>query len=104
MKFLIDVGMAVYLAKHNVETEMKEELRKRLEAVKFANCTAEVINDVVFLYDEDSNFLAQGKTPEEIKDHLRARFKQYHINLAIDTDKCPSWLRTGFTENGTANN
>jgi hypothetical protein len=65
--------------------ELREHLENKLE-MTLHNVKQEQHNDVHYWFDEDNDqFLAQGKTFEEVKEHLKARFKD-HIFIVGEKD------------------
>jgi len=66
------------IRKFKAETEeLKEHLENKLEVI-LHNVKQEQHNDVHYWFDEDNDqFLAQGKNFEEVKAHLKARFKDH---------------------------
>jgi hypothetical protein len=91
IEFMFGVARAVLrLKQDDSDVVSKDSLEKQ---VKLVDCTVERVGEIVYLYDTDNNFIAQGSSMEELKTHLRARFKNYIVNLACNLEDAPSWLQ-----------
>lgn len=63
--------------------QLRTELEEQLEIV-LHNVKEENHNDIHYWFDDDNDqFLAQGKTMDEVRAHLKARFKD-HIFIVKD--------------------
>jgi hypothetical protein len=79
IRWVIDLRAAVEEA-GELREEMIETLSKIMHGVK-----QEKHKDVIYWFDEDSDqFLAQGRTVDEIREHLKQRWKD-HIFLINGT-------------------
>jgi hypothetical protein len=78
VRAIIETWITVRVITHNRE-HIREQLDKVIHAVKI-----EKVGDMLYWYDQDSNeFLAQGKTREEIISVLKYRFNN-HIFILDD--------------------
>jgi hypothetical protein len=91
VRFIFDC-LDSYAEKQHIKTQIEEHVADHIKNIKMFNCTCELHMGTVYLFDEDDNFVAQGRNIQEIKDHLEKRFKQYMINLTVTPDM-PKWLR-----------
>ena len=75
--FLVQIVLGIQDAFQEVDTELADKIRKRLDEIVHR---VEVVeeNSMFYWYDQDNrNFLAQGRTTEEIVDVLKKRFPDH---------------------------
>jgi hypothetical protein len=85
--FAVDIALAwlVLRATNKTPDQLLTEI-ERDNSLKRVNARLEIIDDVFFLYDKDRNeFLGQGKTAEQVIEHLISRFGNIQVTL-IDAD------------------
>lgn len=79
--FLVQIILGIQDAFREVDTELTDKLRKRLDEIVHR---VEVVQqgDVYYWYDQDNRkFLAQGRTTEEIVNTLKERFPDHIFYL-----------------------
>jgi cell fate regulator YaaT (PSP1 superfamily) len=94
IRFLIDLidAFIQHRRQEDIKAHIQDRVEEHLKNIKIFNCTCEVHEETVYLFDDDDNFIAQGRNLQELKDHLEKRFKQYMINLTADAN-LPAWLK-----------
>lgn len=84
--FMVLKALDIFLAlrKQSAEAEtVKEELSERMEVI-LHNVKEELHDGIHYWFDEDNDeFLAQGAKLSDVREHLRARFKD-HIFIVKD--------------------
>lgn len=92
IEFMFGVARAVLRIKLDIDPDgTSGEVHE--PQVKLVDCTVERVGEIVYLYDTESNFIAQGSNMDELKTHLKARFKSYIVNLACNLEDAPKWLQ-----------
>lgn len=75
--FFAQITLGVLDAFHQVDTELTDKIRKRLDELVH-RVEVEQQGDTYYWYDRDNRtFLAQGQTTEEIIDVIKKRFPQH---------------------------
>jgi hypothetical protein len=81
-----------FLAKISTIKDMRDNLRIQLDEL-IHNVEIETVGEVEYWYDADTKeFLGQGKTLEDVVDHLKSRFPD-HIFILKDKGilNAPEW-------------
>jgi hypothetical protein len=86
------IKVVKFLAKVSTIKDMRESLRIRLDEL-IHNVEIETVGEVEYWYDADTKaFLGQGKTFDDVVDHLKSRFPD-HIFILKDKGilNAPEW-------------
>lgn len=79
--FLVQITLGVMDAFREVDTELTDKLRRRLDEIVH-RVEVEQQGDIYYWYDQDNRkFLAQGRTTEEIVNTLKERFPDHIFYL-----------------------
>ena len=75
---IILTAVFIYLYIRSLIVRIMHDLDRHID--KFTNTlmpiTVERVNDEIFCYDQDNQFICQGKTAQEIRDAMQARYPE----------------------------
>lgn len=86
---LIVARIVLYIVNRTLENKIEEveNIRKKLHKIIHA-VKIETYGEMTYWFDaETDQFLAQGRTRDEISDHLKERFKGHIFLINEDTEK-----------------
>jgi len=84
---------------HDIE-ELQAELDKHEKAIP---ARVELHNNIFFVYNNDTNeFMAQGNSLAELREHIKARWSQHKVSLVAGDDQAIELLKAQLNENSSS--
>lgn len=80
--------------------ELQAELNQYEKAIP---ARVELHNNVFFVYNNDTNeFMAQGNSLDELREHIKARWSQHKVSLVAGDDQAIELLKAQLNESSSS--
>lgn len=95
----LTINVFVRRLAHDIE-ELQAELEKHEKAIP---ARVELHNNVFFVYNNDTNeFMAQGNSLAELREHIKARWSQHKVSLVAGDDQAIELLKAQLNESSSS--
>ena len=98
--FYLTMKLAVNLLTRRIEQQLETLEEALKEHVDLIPCRVEQHNGVFFVYNNETNeFMAQGNDLSELRERIKARWKDRRVSVVAGDENVLAQLKEQFNEN-----